>query len=259
MVSTRTSLVSVLLAAAAPAIARDVPANIRQFYDNVTSKSSCQNTLAGGFYSKDGDSGKAVYCGDKLDSGVIFLKGNGKTLVNMDIDCDGAQNGPADDGRCGNSGDTQSITSFQSTIKSYGAGINDVDAYIHPYVVFGNEGSKPGWATFNPEQYGIEPLSLMAVVCGNRLIYGVWADENGDDGEYPVVGEASISLATACYGKDAVDGNTAHDEDDVLYIAFTGSEAVPGASGAKWNAQSFSEFESSVQSLGDKLIQRISS
>lgn len=112
----------------------------------------------------------AVYCGDKLDSGVIFLKGNGKTLVNMDIDCDGAQNGPADDGRCGNSGDTQSITSFQSTIKSYGAGINDVDAYIHPYVVFGNEGSKPGWATFNPEQYGIEPLSLMAVVCGNQLV-----------------------------------------------------------------------------------------
>lgn len=66
----------------------------------------------------------------------------------------------------------------------------------------------------------------------------------------------SDSLGRACYGS-AVNGNAAHDENDVLYIAFTGSDAVPGANGAKWNAKSFSEFESSLGSLGDKLVQRI--
>jgi hypothetical protein len=33
------------------------------------------------------------------------------------------------------------------------------------------------------------------------------------------VGEASIALATACYGI-SVNGNSGHDENDVLYIAF---------------------------------------
>lgn len=89
----------------------------------------------------------------------------------MDIDCDGAQKGsPADDGRCRASDDTLSISSFQDTIGSYGTGIKDIDAYVHPYVVFGNTGSKKDWATFNPTQHGIEPLSLMAVVCGGKLV-----------------------------------------------------------------------------------------
>ncbi|VUC22008.1 unnamed protein product [Clonostachys rosea] len=251
MISQRLAAVA-LLAAAAPATARDVPDNIEQFYRNITSQNKCSDTLASGFYSKDGTS---VYCGDHLqDYGVIYLKGEGKNLVNMDIDCDGAQKGsPADDGRCRASDDTLSVSSFQDTIGTYGAGIKDIDAYVHPYVVFGNTGSKKDWATFSPTQHGIEPLSLMAVV------YGIWADENGDDGDKPMVGEASISLATACYGKNKVDGNTGHDDDDVLYIAFLGKDAVPGATGADWNATSYDEFQSSVQGLGDKLIERIGS
>jgi hypothetical protein len=104
------------------------------------------------------------------DYNVIYLQGNNRELANMDIDCDGIQNGPADDGRCGSSGDTQSITSFQYIVESYGTGQRDLDANVHPYVVFGNEGSKPGYATFNPENYGIEPLSVMAVVCNNKLV-----------------------------------------------------------------------------------------
>ncbi|KAK7221318.1 hypothetical protein V2G26_009321 [Clonostachys chloroleuca] len=250
-----------LLAAAAPATARDVPDNIEQFYKNITSQNKCSDILASGFYSKDGDKPTSVYCGDHLrDYGVIYLRGEGKSLVNMDIDCDGAQKGsPADDGRCRASDDTLSISSFQDTIGSYGTGIKDIDAYVHPYVVFGNTGSKKDWATFNPTQHGIEPLSLMAVVCGGKLVYGIWADENGDDGDKPMVGEASISLATACYGKDKVDGNTGHDEDDVLYIAFLGEDAVPGATGADWNATSYDEFQSSVRELGDKLIERVGS
>ena len=85
--------------------------------------------------------------------------------------------------------------------------------------------------------------------------YGIWGDENGDDGPKAVIGEASISMATFCFG-DSVNGNSGHGETDVLYIAFTGKDAVPGASAA-WDANSATEFESSIQSLGDKLTQRI--
>ena len=73
-----------------------------------------------------------------------------------------------------------------------------------------------------------------------------------------MVGEASISLATACFGK-SMNGNFGHGEDDVLYIAFPGSDAVPGAKGAKWTAKNFDEFQSSITTLGDKLIKRIGS
>jgi hypothetical protein len=86
--------------------------------------------------------------------------------------------------------------------------------------------------------------------------YGIWGDTNGDDGEYAVIGESSISMATFCFG-DSVNGNSGHDQTDVLYIAFTGDEAVPGASGANWNANSATDFESSIQALGDRLIKRI--
>ncbi|PHH90861.1 hypothetical protein CDD83_2417 [Cordyceps sp. RAO-2017] len=71
-----------------------------------------------------------------------------------------------------------------------------------------------------------------------------------------MVGEASLSLATACFGK-AVSGNSGHDENDVLYIAFTGEDAVPGKK-ANWAAKTFDEFEESIEPLGDRLIQRIS-
>lgn len=71
-----------------------------------------------------------------------------------------------------------------------------------------------------------------------------------------MVGEASISLATACFGKK-INGNSGHDEDDVLYIAFTGQDAVPGAHGAAWSAKSYDEFEKSITALGDKLVARI--
>lgn len=62
-------------------------------------------------------------------------------------------------------------------------------------------------------------------------------------------------MATLCYG-DSMTGGVGHGETDVLYIAFTGQDAVPGASAA-WNAGSTAEFQSSIQSLGNKLIQRI--
>jgi hypothetical protein len=265
------SLAAALLVAGAAA--RDVPANVRDFVKSVRGQGACKNVLASGFFATWDDvrgsespcllpsspltPPASSYCGDRLASdNIIYLSGPNGNLVDMDIDCDGIQGGPADDGRCRSSGDTQSITSFQWLVESYGTGQKDLDANAHPYVVFGNTGSKPNWPTFDPREHGVEPLSVMAVVCGDKLVYGVWADENGDDGDNAMVGEASISLATACFGK-SMNGDFGHSEKDVMYIAFPGADAVPGAKGAKWNAKNFSEFEASIESLGNKLIQRI--
>ncbi|KAK5996830.1 Endo-chitosanase [Cladobotryum mycophilum] len=253
MTTLKAAVLASLMAAAG---ARDVPENVRNFYNSVKARGDCSNKLATGFHSEEGDAANFSYCGDHLtDDNVIYLQGPHNQFVNIDIDCDGIQKGPADDGRCGSSDDTQSQTSFQDIVRSYGTGQKDLDANAHTYVVFGNEGSKKGYKTFDPRKYGVEPLSVMAAVCGDKLVYGVWGDTNGDDGP-SLVGEASISLATLCYGK-SMNGNNGHAENDVLFIAFPGKDAVPGAKGAKWNAQNANEFEASISGLGDKLIQRL--
>lgn len=160
-----------LAALCTASLARDVPDNVRSFMDKVREKGQCDNVLAGGFHSSDGDSGDFDYCGDFLDDyNIVYLQGKGGALANMDIDCDGVQGGPADDGRCGSSSDTQSQTTFQYDVAHYGADQRDLDANVHPYVVFGNEGDRKGWPTFDPREHGIEPLSVMAVVCNDRLV-----------------------------------------------------------------------------------------
>ncbi|KAK0709932.1 fungal chitosanase of glycosyl hydrolase group 75-domain-containing protein [Lasiosphaeria miniovina] len=238
--------------------ARNVPSNVRKFYNDLKNGTGgCSKKLATGFWSSDSGSNSFSYCEDWLSSyGIIYIKGSGSAFANMDVDCDGAPGGSADDGRCGKSNDTQSITAFQWLVEGYGKGISDLNARVHPYVVFGNTGKKKGWKKFDPQQYGIEPLSVMAVVCGKKLIFGVWGDMNGDDGDHPLVGEASISLATACFGK-GINGNSGHDEDDVLYIAFTGARAVPGAKGADWAAKDYADFEKSIEGLGNSLVAKI--
>ncbi|KAI1361779.1 chitosanase [Xylaria arbuscula] len=248
------SAILALSALAGAALARDVPQNVRDLYNSIKNQGECSNVLAGGFFALSEGSGDFAYCGDRLDSnGIIYLQGTGGALADMDIDCDGVQGSPADDGRCGNSGDTQSITSFADTVAGYGRGIEDLDANIHPYVVFGNVGGEDGFTSFDPQEFGIEPLSVVAVVCGDQLIYGIWGDENGVDGSMSMIGEASISLATACFGT-GITGNNGHEETDVLYITFTGTDAVPGADGAQWDASNFDGFEASIQSLGDQLV-----
>jgi len=241
-----------LLALGQGVAARDVPTNVRNFYHRAVANEKCPRMLQGGFHSSYDDSKDFGYCQDKK-SGALYLQGQHSQLANMDIDCDGKQGGPGEDGRCGSSSDTQSQTSFKDTVAEYGAGIDDLNAKVHSYVVFGNEGTNP---SFKPDKYNIKPLSVMAVVCGNKLFYGVWGDTNGNDGQ-PVVGEASISLATACFGKQRINGNAAHDDNDVLFIAFPGEDAVPGPNGAKWDAKSFNEFEQSITDLGNKLIAKL--
>lgn len=90
----------------------------------------------------------------------------------MDIDCDGSTKGPSNDSRCDPLGDRQTTTAFGDTIRKYHVGIKELNPFIHPYVVFGNdnENNKPGFVKFDPQKYGIKPLSLMAVVCGEKLV-----------------------------------------------------------------------------------------
>ncbi|KAI1381117.1 glycoside hydrolase family 75 protein [Hypoxylon crocopeplum] len=240
----------------APVQARDIPTNVQDFYDSVVAQGSCKQPLQSGFYDMvNSDDNSFTYCGDHIDDyGIIYLQGANGKLANMDIDCDGLID-KNDDGRCGNAHSTQSTTSMKRYVAAYSNGVPDLNPFVHDYVVFGNTGDKPGWVTFDPREYGMQPLSVMAVVCNGKLIYGIWGDTNGDDGVNARVGEASISIATLCFGTD-MDGEVGYDNENILYIGFTGNNTVPGTS-VNWGAADQNEFQSSISGLGDRLIQKI--
>lgn len=101
-----------------------------------------------------------MYCGDLPNA--IFLKGDG-VYANMDIDCDGANNAAGD---CANDPTGQGQTAFQWIVEDYG--IEDLDANLHSYVVFGNVEDSPSYEPDKSE--GMEPLSVMAVVCNDQLV-----------------------------------------------------------------------------------------
>lgn len=91
----------------------------------------------------------------------MFLKGENE-YDNLDIDCDGANNSAGD---CANDPTGQGQTAFKDTVQSFG--IEDLDANLHSYVVFGNEGADP---SFSPQEHGVEPLSITAVVCNDQVV-----------------------------------------------------------------------------------------
>ncbi|KAF4159632.1 hypothetical protein CNMCM6069_001275 [Aspergillus lentulus] len=237
---------------ASQVIAKNVPSALKAFYNKARRGGDCAgaDALQTGFFNTEWSGGHTTYCTKYLPTGKgFYLKGPGSDLANMDIDCDGEQS--RGDGRCGSSTDTQGQTRWG--LKHPGKhGVRDLNANIHPYVVLGNEGSYS--PTFDPRTVGVEPLSIVAVVCGDELVYGVWGDTNGDDNEHPMVGEASLALATACYGS-TISGNSGHDEADVLYIAFAGKEAVPAR--AKWDADSYEAFEETITEQGDSLVAQL--
>ncbi|KAJ3511709.1 hypothetical protein NM208_g15399 [Fusarium decemcellulare] len=225
-----TAFIPVLLGAAVSAY--ELPGNLKSIYDKHRARDqtgNCQSSLSAKF------DGGAAYCGDI--PGAIFLKSNG-AYDNMDIDCDGANNAAGD---CANDPSGQGQTSFVDTVKKFG--IKDLDANLHSYVVFGTN-------SFDPQKHGLKPLSVMAVVCNNQVFYGVWGDTNG----FRSTGEASISLAQLCFPNEGLNGNKGHGKKDVLYIGFTGDEAVPGAKGANWKAKTPKQFQDSIKGLGDRLV-----
>ncbi|KAL2013502.1 hypothetical protein VTN00DRAFT_1027 [Thermoascus crustaceus] len=236
-----------LLASHYPAVtnARDIPPNLQHFYDTVKGK-TCSNPIKDGFHDGHGNSGWS-YCGDYKDNGLIYLAGPSRkqSLGDMDVDCDGDDRTA---GKCSNDNSGQDQTTFQQIVKGYG--FSDLNANIHGYVVFGNEGAKP---SFEPKEAGMKPLSIMAVICNNQLFYGIWGDTNGGTD----TGEASISLATACFPDGNITGDNGHTDHDVLYLGFTGPKAVPGKCGANWKAESFREFEESLAHIGDSLVLKV--
>lgn len=96
---------------------------------------------------------------------MLYIHHNGGGLASMAIDVDGKR--PKGD----NPQDSQDGTAFEGILKRYNiSGVTDLDPYIHPYVVFGNQGTKKGYTTFHPRMYDIQPLSVMAVVCADKLV-----------------------------------------------------------------------------------------
>lgn len=239
------SALSVALSAAAfftgTATARSITPGVQTLY-NALKGGSCSKILKSGF--KDGQTSNTgvKYCADD-STGTMWIAGNGQ-LADMDIDCDGANNSA---GLCANDPSGQGQTAFMDTVKNYG--ISDLNSNIHGYVVLGNEGSSP---SFDPQSYGIKPLSVVVVVCNGQIHYGVWGDTNGG----VVTGEASISLATACFPNEGITGDSGHGAHDVLYLAFKDPAAATTATNVNWKATSFSAFESSLATIGDQLIAR---
>lgn len=80
------------------------------------------------------------------------------SLADMDVDCDGANSSK---GKCANDRTGQSITAFQDEVSTFGIG--DLDANLHSYVILGTK-------NFDPRDVGVESLSIVAVVCNNRLV-----------------------------------------------------------------------------------------
>lgn len=87
---------------------------------------------------------------------------NGEGLADMDIDCDGANNSAGD---CANDPSGQGQTAFKHEVQDYG--IEDLDSNKHSFVVLGNEGASP---EYMPTSDGVESLSIVAVVCANKLV-----------------------------------------------------------------------------------------
>ncbi|KAF2197967.1 putative fungal chitosanase [Delitschia confertaspora ATCC 74209] len=238
-------LQATVLFLASLATARNVPSNVQQFYDDHINR-GCSNPLSIKYGDGQGSDSNTVYCGD---SNVVFLKGD-KGYADMDIDCDGANNG---EGRCSNDPSGQGQTAFKDTVKKYG--ISDLDSHIHTFVVLGNDNSREegnGGQAYDPQDDNIKPLSVVAVVCDGKMFYGVWGDVNGGIS----TGEASLSMGELCFGKGSVSGDNGHGEKDVLYIAFPGDDAVAGSS-VNWKAKSATEFENSLASIGDRLVKKI--
>ncbi|KAF2710268.1 glycoside hydrolase family 75 protein [Pleomassaria siparia CBS 279.74] len=229
------------------ATAREIPENVKRFYDSHIN-GECPKPISIRYDSGQGKS-DTVYCKDDA-SGGVYLKDTGNGYADVDIDCDGLNAGEGD---CFNDQTGQSQTAFKDSVQEFD--IEDLDSHIHTYVVLGNDNSADegdGGESFDPQSVGIKPLSVVAIVCNDKLLYGVWGDVNGGT----LTGESSLSVGKLCFPDEEITGDSGHGDHDVLYIAFPGDEAVPGAAAA-WSAGSPEEFEASLAGVGDALVAKL--
>ncbi|KIM91630.1 glycoside hydrolase family 75 protein, partial [Piloderma croceum F 1598] len=150
--------------------------------------------------------------------------------ADMDIDCDGI------DYKCKGNGDGQKQT-------DYGA----LAAYQVPWVVVPE-------SFVNKHSKDLPGNNLAAVICGDKMFYGIFGDSNGDSPE--VIGEASWRMGTACYPDGHISGANGHGQPDVTYIIFSGKDAVlPSTDMTKNYITQFSK----LKSMGDQLVSSLAS
>ncbi|KAL4920864.1 fungal chitosanase of glycosyl hydrolase group 75-domain-containing protein [Aspergillus aurantiobrunneus] len=149
--------------------------------------------------------------------------------ADMDTDCDGL------DYKCDGNHDGQSLT-------NWGA----LSAFEVPYIVI-----PQAFLEANP--VAIPGNNVAAVICNKKMFYAILGDANGNDPQ--VTGEASWLLARTCFPKDNLSGSKGHDEADVTYILYTGSEAVLASTALDDNH--ITDFDK-LRSMGDHLTTSLS-
>ncbi|KAJ5151572.1 hypothetical protein N7492_009867 [Penicillium capsulatum] len=183
----------------------------------------CNKKLTGGFSDGvDGARGFA-YCGDIDEAIYLHGLGNGGQYDSMDIDCDGRNSKGSD---CGADETGQDETAFKGQLSQFG--IDDLDANVHPYVVI-----SPGIQT-----------ALLVLSALRNL---------GRHQRRGFHGRSIHLLAQLCYPEYNINGDNGHGDDDVLYLGFTGKDAVPDSS-ANWKTGDRNAFEESIKELDDKLV-----
>jgi len=197
-----------------------MPSTVAALYQKAQAASCAIQLDTGNFIDTGG--GNAHYCGDSSTSPKYVY-----WMSNMDTDCDGSSlSGP-----CANDPSHSSQTTFNYQGKP-------LDAQAIPYVVINDQDS------FKPSSFGIQGLAVVGVVCAHVLKWAVFGDTNAAS----QMGEASIFLAQQCFG-GSMSGDNGHEQPDVLYFAFTGSDAVDSSAGLDPNK---------LAALGNSLLSRLS-
>ncbi|KAK8069247.1 hypothetical protein PG994_005863 [Apiospora phragmitis] len=241
---------------------------VKGFQDRLREGSQCNKTLASGLRTSLDGPKTWYYCGDHVNATGSFLYAASSEATStagqfssLTIDCNGKRGGPKDTGLCDRLyNEPAKSTAFQSLVKASRLPVKDLNPYFHPYVALGDFGdsqrSRSVFVDFDPQDHEVEPLSLVAVLCNGKMLYGLWADTNNDTVPQPLVGQLSVAMAKMCYGEEAVETQQRLDASDLMFLAFTGTQATPGYYGADWGAETPEEFEQGLALLGNKLIKR---
>jgi hypothetical protein len=160
---------------------------------------SCTEVSTSDYKSDDEGSAPA-------DIPVCGLTGAVFWSADMDVDCDGKQTAECNLG---------TDPAYQNQTSATDSNGDPLDAAALPFVVV----PLPS-ARFDYSAAGLSLGSVIAVVYGGKVAYGVFGDEGPDN----IIGEASYAMA-ALLGVDP-DPSTGGTDGPVVYIAFTGGGAV---------------------------------
>ncbi|TFY70230.1 hypothetical protein EVG20_g2778 [Dentipellis fragilis] len=179
------------------AAATDVNDNAKTIFAAATASKKAGKDVVATFPAQVGDKNNVAILGDwlKLDGVSAY-----HFIADMDVDCDGV------DFQCSGNPDGQSATSFGALNAA------QVPFYVLPL-------------KFTDAHKDIKPNALGAIICNDKIFYGIYGDQNGDDPQ--VIGEASIVLAQSCFPNDKLSGDNGHTPLDVLYVVF-GSQVPIG-------------------------------